>query len=315
MNEQIINEYLNGKSIMQLSKDYPSISYRQIQKMLKENHIPIRGGRKPREFSEEELSLIKKRYEEEGVSYANIAKELKASVETIQRVISENNFKRTFNNLRKVNRYLKDDYFSVIDAPEKAYWLGFLFTDGNVDNLKQKRIRLQLQEADEEILIKYKEDLGIGGKIIRDERPNSVCLSVEFTSSQIFDDLEKYGIVPRKTYKTEHLPLSLIPEEYQTSFLLGMFDGDGCITHGKNCSEVTIGLTSYYESIVTEFRDAVDKLIDKTDHNKVFFTSAWHVNWRGRQQVIKIMEKLYEKCPRHLLRKYKKFLEVKESVS
>lgn len=98
----------------------------------------------------------------------------------------------------------------------------------------------------------------------------------------MFDDLSKYGIIPQKTYKTEHLPLDLIPIEYQSCFLLGMFDGDGCITHGDNCSEVTINFTSYHESIVTEFRDAIDKLIDKKDHNNVFFTSAWHTTWRGR---------------------------------
>ena len=47
--------------------------------------------------------------------------------------------------LNRVNRRINSNYFSVIDKPEKAYWLGFLFTDGCVDKLRTTgRIRLQL---------------------------------------------------------------------------------------------------------------------------------------------------------------------------
>lgn len=314
MQEQIIKDYLSGKSISELSRQYP-MSYQAIQKLLIDNQIAIRGGRKKIQFSEDQLILLKQYFEEDGLSYKVIAKNFGVSQETIQRIVKEQGYQRTFNIRKKINRFLKEDYFSTIDSAEKAYWLGFLFTDGSVDEYKGGRVRLQLQAADKEILEKYKEDLNCGSKISEDKRENSTCLSVEFTSTKMFNDLAKYGIVPQKTYKTSHLPLNLIPKEYQTSFLLGMFDGDGCITHGENFSEVTIGLTSYHQTIVEEFRDAIDALINKENHNKAFFSSAWHVSWRGRQQVLKIMEILYNNCPRHLERKYQKFLNVKESVS
>jgi hypothetical protein len=48
-------------------------------------------------------------------------------------------------NTNRVNKHINSYYFSVIDTPEKAYWLGFLFTDGCVDHYKATgRIRLQL---------------------------------------------------------------------------------------------------------------------------------------------------------------------------
>lgn len=52
MEQKIIQEYLNGKSISQLSKEYP-ISYVKIQKLLKDNNIAIRGGRKKKELPPE----------------------------------------------------------------------------------------------------------------------------------------------------------------------------------------------------------------------------------------------------------------------
>ena len=63
-------------------------------------------------------------------------------------------------NTNRVNRRIRSDYFSSIDSPEKAYWLGLLFTDGSVDHYGHTgRIRLQLQEQDIDILEKFKEDL------------------------------------------------------------------------------------------------------------------------------------------------------------
>ena len=50
--------------------------------------------------------------------------------------------------------YLKEDIFDNIDTEEKAYWLGFLYADGNVAN-NASRIRLSLAENDLEILEKF----------------------------------------------------------------------------------------------------------------------------------------------------------------
>jgi hypothetical protein len=77
---------------------------------------------------------------------------------------------------------------------------------------------------------------------------------------------------------------------------------------------VTISFTSYYESTVKDFQNEIDKLINKNDHNKNIYTSAWHTQWRGRLQVIKILDILYKDCPRHLKRKYDKYLQLKNSL-
>ena len=65
--------------------------------------------------------------------------------ETLKRIANENNFSKRNNN--RINKRIKSDYFSIIDSPEKAYWIGFLFADGNVNysnksEKQQPRIRL-----------------------------------------------------------------------------------------------------------------------------------------------------------------------------
>lgn len=316
MTEQdIVNEYKNGKSISQLTKEVP-LPYCRIQKILFDNNVAIRGGRSKKELTSEQLERLRYLVEEEGKFQKELAIEFNVSKETIVRICKENNIKRK--NLNRVNRRLKEDYFSEINCPEKAYWLGFLFTDGSVDKYKGAgRIRLQLQEADKEILEKFKKDLNIESAIIYDNRPNKACCSVEFKSDQIFEDLKQYGIVPQKTYKQDRLLYEKIPEQYLLAFILGLFDGDGCLTYSKNFStDVTFGFTTYYESVAKDFQYLIDNyVLHKEKTNKVVFTSAWHANWRGRLQVLEILDKLYESCPRHLERKYQKYLQLKNSLN
>jgi hypothetical protein len=220
------------------------------------------------------------------------------------------------NNTNRVNKRLKSNYFSEIDSPEKAYWLGFLFTDGSVDHYKTTgRIRLQLQERDKEILEKFKEDLCLDCKIIYDIRNNSTCCSVEFTDEQIYNDLANYDIIPRKTYEIDHIPYKKVPKKYWESYALGLFDGDGSLSCSNDCSkDVTLNYTAYHETEVQDFQELINTLIGKEEKNKNFFTSAWHTQWRGRLQVLKILSILYEKCPRHLERKYQKYLSLKNSL-
>ena len=63
MKEEIIKKYLNGYSISKLLIEYPSFNRRQINKLLKENNITIRGGRKKREWSLEQGKIeVKKKH-------------------------------------------------------------------------------------------------------------------------------------------------------------------------------------------------------------------------------------------------------------
>ena len=313
MEQEIIDKYLEGKSISSLLKEYPTYNRRTLTKVLTDNHITIRGGRKKKTFSDEQVEEIKKMIKE-GAFLKEIAAYFNIDTETMKRRLDELGLAIT--NTNRVNRRIKSDYFSSIDSPEKAYWIGFLYTDGSVDHYRKTgRIRLQLQEQDKEILEKFKEDLQIDSKIIYDIRPNSTCCSVEFVDELIFNDLSKFDIIPNKTYESHNLPYTKIPQEFLPAFALGLFDGDG----GLFCSEdfskdVTLSYTAYYETEVIDFINLITNIAKLENKKSPFYTSAWHAQWRGRQQVIKILDSLYSSCPRHLKRKYDKYIALKNSL-
>lgn len=311
--KQIIDKYLSGLSISKLLKEYPDFNRRQINKILLDNNITIRGGRKKKTFSDEQVEEIKKLIDD-GFFLSELASHFNVDKETMKLRLQELNL--TIKNKNRVNRRIKSDYFSNIDSPIKAYWLGFLFTDGCVDHYRKTgRIRLQLQEQDKEILEKFKEDLGLDCKIIYDVRSNSTCCSVEFTDEQIYNDLSQYDIVPNKTYKIKNIPYQKIPTQFLSAYALGLFDGDGCLTFSKkSMSEITLGYTAYHEDEVKDFQTLINQLAGIQNKNKCIYTSAWHVQWRGRRQVIKILDILYKDCPRFLKRKHDKYLQVKNSV-
>ena len=314
MEQEIIQKYLNGYSISKLLTEYPNFNRRQINKILADNKITIRGGRKKKTFSDTEIQTIKNLINE-GAFLKELADYFKIDKETMRLRLNELGLK--IKNTNRVNRHIKSDYFSCIDSPIKAYWLGFLYTDGSVDHYKTTgRIRLQLQEQDKEILEKFKEDLGLDCKIIRDQRENSICYSVEFVDEQIFNDLAKYGIVPNKTYATKTIPYDKIPLEYLATYALGLFDGDGCLSYSKDFStDVTLNYTAFYETEVKDFQRLINKITNSDKENKNFYTSAWHTQWRGRLQVLSILDVLYSNSPRRLQRKYLKYLTLKNSLN
>ena len=57
--QNILEEYKNGESISSLSKKY-NLPYRQIRKILTDNQVPIRGGRKNQTLPPEALNELKK---------------------------------------------------------------------------------------------------------------------------------------------------------------------------------------------------------------------------------------------------------------
>lgn len=61
----------------------------------------------------------------------------------------------------EVNRRfnVNDHYFDNIDTPNKAYFLGLLFSDGTMSTRDKHIVRISLQESDREILEKMLDDM------------------------------------------------------------------------------------------------------------------------------------------------------------
>ena len=301
----------NNLSIQEISKQ---THHRDItvSKVLYNHGINVKLGLRQYIPTDEEVETVKKIIENHQ-SYKDAARAINRDVTIVKRIIKEHNIIYDY---RPYNKNLKHDFFSVINSAEKAWLIGFLFTDGSVRNIGNNyQIRLSIKLQDEEIINKIKSWLCIDTKTRYDKREGKECCGIEISSKQMFDDLGKHGIIPNKTYYSHGIYLDKIPEEFQRDYIRGLFDGDGGISFTGNIKEVSCDFTSYFYDTVEEFQLVIDNYINKINHNKIYRTeSKSRCSWRGRQQTLKILSYLYDNSEVYLKRKYDKYLWIKSTL-
>lgn len=177
-----------------------------------------------------------------------------------------------------------ENYFETIDTNEKAYWLGFITADGYVMNNSIKNnkststgLRIRLSYKDNDHLVKLNEALEYNKpiKIVKNYGKYGGELS-EFAvySHKIVNDLNNNGITCGNKSCNEHIP-DFIDKNLIKNFILGLFDGDGHITHTEKSTEW--GIVSSYEmcNFIKEFLESELNItlnkISKDSHGKELY--------------------------------------------
>lgn len=137
---------------------------------------------------------------------------------------------------------LNEKCFDKINTHAKAYALGFIAADGYITKSKYNScLGLHLHKKDEESLNFIKGVLGSSSPIY--ERYDGGIMLRVF-SRRITDRLINIGITERKSLTIEFDNIiSNIPSHLHSSFILGVFDGDGSIykkKDRKDCYQVSI---------------------------------------------------------------------------
>jgi len=203
-------------------------------------------------------------------------------------------------------------YFDEIDTPDKAYWLGFMATDGCVTGFNSGSVKLQVKLArkDRDHLVLLHKTLK-ARRPVRDRiewskppgtiepkgRPVSI---LAISSRQIVDALVGHGITPRKTNSVQPWdgPAHLMPHYWR-----GIVDGDGtiCIT----ADSVQVGLCGS-EAIVTAFLEWARGACGTTatpHRGKQGNRNYWVTNMGGNQRPRRLLAALYDDAPVALARK------------
>lgn len=123
---------------------------------------------------------------------------------------------------------LDETVFERIDSHEKAYWLGFIYADGNV-YLNQALSKYVFQVALSPVDREHMERLRIFMKTdapLHCDRGNP---RLAINSIKITNDLQRLGVTPRKSCTLTFPSSDQVPHEFTPSFILGYFDGDGSI--------------------------------------------------------------------------------------
>ena len=276
-------------------------------------------GTMPKKINIDENEIVRL-YVEEKWRTKDIAEYFKVSKDLITRRLHKKGVKlRTSCELnRKYN--FNEDYFNLINTKEKAYLLGLICADGWVakggSRGRPNVLGLAFQVKDQELIEFAIKQIG-GNKQARVVK-NSV--QVTFNSVKLVDRLMEYGIVPNKslTLNIENvIKQAKIPKELIPSFLLGYFDGDGCITSSRHTQYkhnilwtcTFVGTLETCNFLLNYFNTGF--LVDEKSTNK----KTYRYQVGGINKVSTVLITLYEQHNGFCLsRKYEKFLTMKSRL-
>lgn len=267
-------------SIQQLSNDF-EISYTTISKFLKKNNITIKKVKNQKSYLEQALVELKTKsigeiskqfgIEEQVLLIANSGltksqfkqKVIDMAIEEYQktalydRSIAKLSLKYGINK-KTLTKYLKQrnveiisngnksefnrDFFDIIDTEEKAYWLGFMYADGYIEQNKYS-VGLSLSIKDIEHLKKYNKALNyarglnisethqFGSSEHTNKKGETLYMvSTIITDRQLWEGLNSKGCVPNKslilTFPDESI---FVNKKLIFDFIRGYVDGDGSL--------------------------------------------------------------------------------------
>jgi len=150
-----------------------------------------------------------------------------------------------------VHPNLKHDYFHTIDTKEKAYWLGFLYSDGCITKHRASiQIQIELSQDDEDVIDRFCERLGLekSKKEHRIRETGTESVRIYFICKEMGNDLLKHGLKFRKS-KIIDYPKSLSTRDLELAFLLGYYDGDGV----QHTTKITSGSIRFLEQAKNRF--------------------------------------------------------------
>lgn len=250
-----------------------------------------------------------------GESVLSLSHQYQTNTHRIQKILDDNDIAKV-SQAKRFNPSLKEDYFLKIDSNEKAYWLGWLMTDGSVS--KESHIEMALHKKDVYILELLSNDLGVTSHTVKPF--NKTYVRFNLGSVVMCNHLAQYGIIPNKTHI---LQFPKINPQYEVALIRGMFEGDGGLTLGtatrfykkrnkfytKPYQEMSF--TGTYD-MCSGFQQVVRKYVNIPEKSISLNHSVYRVRWSNRSEIIQILDLLYKNCGKHYLkRKYDLYQKIK----
>ncbi len=266
---------------------------------------------------------IIKKYKE-GLSLDKLGKLYKTRSINIREILINNNIsirgrgiqvnKDNYSN----NKYnFNKDYFNTIEDELKAYWLGFLYADGNVyinhginGNTKGATVEISLKEEDDYHLYNFRSDINGNMPITyRDIKLNNKLYPscrISIGSIKMAKDLINHGCIPNKSLILK-FPKNL-SEELLPHFIRGYIDGDGCVFFNvyEKTSTFAVSLLGTYNFLNSLKYILINNNI-KSSEVKSSKSKAFVLYMHGRDNLVKLYNYLYKDASRFLGRKIDKF--------
>lgn len=118
---------------------------------------------------------------------------------------------------------VRDDFFHDLSGEESAYFYGLFCADGYISSANKRRVGIDLNEKDQQLLAHFATALGYAGDIKRTS--HGMCRLI-WTSAGMRDRLHSYGIRPDKSTTLPSMK-DVVPDASVRHFVRGLTDGDG----------------------------------------------------------------------------------------
>lgn len=239
-----------------------------------------------------------------GVNLGKLSEECKISKYKIRQMVENDGL-----NLRKTGgrfKYSFDvSYFDNIDTEKKAYWLGFIYAEGN---LYKNTLAIKLSSIDKERLVSFLQDIKSNHPIksVKDK----MAYVIKISSKSLRYQMNRLGIFPNKS---SSIKFPDIDDSLVKHFIRGFLDGDGWISCTIKRSMLGFSSCSY------EFLWKI-KIYFDTTFNRNFGSifqrkkignhqDSFQLAYSNRDAEI-IASHIYESGTEYLDRKYKKYMEL-----
>ena len=230
---------------------------------------------------------------------AMVGKQFNCDPTTVKNILKAYNIQsRNLSEARRnyLNYTLNENIFEAIDNPDKAYWLGVMYSDGYISKLEYtNKFGISVAEKDKEWLEKFKKFLNYNGEINHYKTGDSSYkkdipyVRLLIGNNKIVSDLENLGVIEHKSKKLNNLPD--IP--FLDDFIRGYIDGDGSLA--KRLPHITIsGTKEFLENIAKYFNLPYHLYQDKSIYSLQYNTNCSRY----------LEKRLYKNANYYLQRKY-----------
>ena len=301
----IIKDFKEGLNTVELGEKY-NRNNTTIGSLLKRNGLKARN--ETCKLTKQQVLEAYEKYEKELWTTEKLGLFYSVDANTIA-----NSFRR-YGLLVRPNGWIpelkKDDWFSIIDSEEKAYFLGFLMCDGSIINDKNHlSLHLEIQERDKYILEEFVRLLELSKnrvKTYKRTEKNLTTSKISINSDRLCQDLISKGVI-RKKVGFKKIP-SDVPEHLLHHTIRGMFDADGGISKENKTVSICGGGTMT-EEIASVMKDKVS--LEKEPWTYIDKRSEKNPKWRdlpidsftGENDFLQVCNYLYKDATIYLHRK------------
>ena len=256
-----------------------------------------------------EYEKIKQLYSQ-GKSLTEICKQSTFERHQLARLLKADNIEIKQNGQKY---YYNENAFKNIDNEIDAYWLGYMYADGNINELRMV-CDLSMAEIDKSHLEKFRDYISPSKQLIKRESKYSkdsktfYSYRLYITNKQITQNLIDNNCLWSKTYDVE-FP-TFIDDKYMPHFIRGFFDGDGCIAEGPK--QYNLNFTCANEHFLISLQKYLN-INSNMKINKISYdnrSEAKKIQWSAKQNLIDFYNYIYKDATVYLDRKYNKYTQI-----